>query len=454
MLNFISLGKEKPPGKMSGEIPVNLKSFGGEILKILMVGTGGVGEAAAVIASRRDPKGEWLKLMVLSDFNLERAQAVSKRIADARFPAEKVNARKKDEVKDLIRKYQADLLFNACDPSFNETLFDAAFECGIHYADMALSLSIPHPTEPYQKTNVKMGDYQFAKHEDWEKRGLLALVGIGMDPGAVNVFARFAQNHYFDEIDEISIKDGGNLSAEGYDITFGFSIWTTIDECLNPPFKWEKDKGIYVVEPFSEPELFTFPDGIGEQELVNVEHEEMVMLPRFMGDAAKRMSFKYGLGRDFITMLKNLKALRLDDKNGKVKGTDLTPRDVVGMVAPSPVEVADRIKGKCCVGTLVTGMKDGLERKVFIYQTSDNEEMMKRIGCGCVVGQTAYNPVIAFELLAKGEWEGKGVLGPECFNPDGFIKLADEYDFYIGMMEMESEYKKVLDKKALLDAAQ
>lgn len=419
-------------------------------MKILMVGTGGVGEAAAVIASRRDPKGEWLELMVLSDYNLERAEEVSGKIADARFPAEKVNARNKDEVKALIGKYQVDLLFNACDPSFNENLFDAAYECGIHYADMALTLSKPHPTDPYNKTYIKMGDYQFDRHPDWEKKGLLALVGIGMDPGAVNVFARFAQKHYFDEIDEISIKDGGNLKAEGYDITFGFSIWTTIDECLNPPFKWEKDRGIYTVEPFSEPELFTFPDGIGEQELVNVEHEEMVMLPRFMGDVAKRMSFKYGLGRDFITMLKNLRALRLDDKDSIIKGTSLSPRDVVGLVAPSPVEVADKLKGKCCVGTVVTGTKDGLERKIFIYQTSDNEELMARIGCGCVVGQTAFNPVIAFELLAKGKWQGKGVLGPECFDPDDFIKLADEYDFYIGMMEMESPYKKMLDKQAVL----
>jgi saccharopine dehydrogenase-like NADP-dependent oxidoreductase len=427
---------------------------GGIKMKVLMIGTGGVGEAAAVIASQRDPKGEWLELMVLANRTLERAQKVASKIGDPRFPAEQVDGNDKAAVKALIEKYKADLLFNACDPSLNESLFDTAYECGINYMDMALSLAVPHPTDPYNKTNIKMGDYQFEKHEDWEKRGLLALVGIGIDPGAVNVFARFAQKHYFDEIDEISIKDGGNLTAEGYDITFGFSIWTTIDECLNPPYKWEKDKGIYVVEPFSEPELFTFPDGIGEQELVNVEHEEMVMLPRYMGDAAKRMSFKYGLGRDFITMLKNLRALRLDDKDGKVKGTDLSPRDVVGLVAPSPAEVAGKLKGKCCVGTVVTGKKDGLERKVFLYQTSDNEELMNRIGCGCVVGQTAFNPVIAFELLAKGKWQGKGVLGPECFNPDDFIKLADEYDFYIGMMEMESEYKKAQAKQALLNAAQ
>ncbi len=421
-------------------------------MKVLMVGTGGVGEAAAVIASKRDPRGDWLKLMVLANRTLSRAEKVSAKIGDPRFPAEQVDGRDKVSVKALIEKYKPDLLFNACDPSLNESLFDAAYECGINYMDMALSLAVPHPTDPYHKTNIKMGDYQFARHEDWKKKDLLALVGIGIDPGAVNVFARFAQKHYFDEIDEISIKDGGNLTAEGYDITFGFSIWTTIDECLNPPYKWEKDKGIYTVEPFSEPELFTFPDGIGEQELVNVEHEEIVMLPRTMGSAAKKMSFKYGLGSDFITMLKNLRALGLDDKHGKVGGTNFSPRDVVSMVAPNPADVADKVKGKCCVGTQVTGIKDGLERRIFIYQTTDNEDEMARIGSGCVVAQTAYNPVMALELLAKGKWSGKGVLGPECFDPDVYIRLADEYDYYMGVMEMESEYKKQQDKKALLQA--
>ncbi len=420
-------------------------------MKILLVGTGGVGEAAAKIAARRDPQGKWLELMVLSDYNLERASDVSSKISDVRFPAEKVNARKKEELLTLIQKYEPDLLFNACDPSFNETLFDVAYESGIHYMDMALTLSVPHPDDPYHKTNIKMGDYQFARHEDWEQKGLLALVGTGMDPGGVNVFARFAANHFFDEIDEISIKDGGNLYAEGYDIAFGFSIWTTIDECLNPPFIWEKDKGTYTVEPFSDPELFTFPDGIGEQELVNVEHEELLMIPRYMGELCKKVTFKYGLGAEFITMLKNLKALRLDDKHSLVKGTGLSPRDVVGLVAPNPVEIADKMRGKVCVGTQVTGLKDGLPRKVFIYQTTDTEDVMEKIGCGAVVAQTAYNPVIAMELMATGQWGGKGVLGPECFDPDPYIKLADAYDFYIGVMEMESAFKKAADKKALLD---
>jgi saccharopine dehydrogenase-like NADP-dependent oxidoreductase len=114
------------------------------------------------------------------------------------------------------------------------------------------------------------------------------------------------------------------------------------------------------------------------------------------------------------------------------------------------VETASKIKGKCCVGTAVTGWKDGLERKVFIYQTTDNEEMMEKLGCGCVAAQTAYNPVMAMELLAKGIWKGSGVLGPECFDPDPYIELADQYDFYMGIMEMDSPYKSRKNKEELL----
>jgi len=420
-------------------------------LKVLLVGTGGVGEAVVKIASQRDPNKKWLELMVLSDYNLERAQEVANKIGNPeRFPVEQVNARNKDEIICLVKKHQVDLVFNACDPSFNETIFDAAFECGVNYLDMALTLSVPHPSDPYNKTHIKMGDYQFAKHGEWENKGITALVGMGMDPGAANIFAKFAEKHLFDEIEEVSIKDGGNLHAEGYDITFGFSIWTTIDECLNPPFVWEKGKGIYTKEPFSDPELFTFPGGIGEQELVNVEHEELVMLPRFIGKGCKKITFKYALGSDFITMLKNLRALNLDNKSSKVPGTDLSPRDVVAKVAPSPTEVADKLKGKVCVGTCVTGKKDGLARKVFIYQITDNDDIMEKIGCGAVVGQTGYNPVIALELLATGVWSGKGVLCPEQLDPDPFIKLMDEYDFYCGLMELDSEYKFVQDKKNLL----
>jgi saccharopine dehydrogenase-like NADP-dependent oxidoreductase len=127
--------------------------------------------------------------------------------------------------------------------------------------DMAMTLSEPHPTDPYNKPYVKLGDYQFERSKVWEEKGLLALVGLGIEPGAVDVFTRYAQDYLFDEIDEVGIRDGANLEVRGYEFAPNFSIWTTIEECLNPPAIWEKGKGWFTTEPFSEPEIFEFLKG-------------------------------------------------------------------------------------------------------------------------------------------------------------------------------------------------
>ena len=213
---------------------------------------------------------------------------------------------------------------NAVDPVFNEQIFDAAFEAGCNYMDMAMTLSDLHPTNPYQECGVKLGDYQFERAQAWEQKGLLALVGMGVEPGMADVFARYAEKHLFDEIDEIGIRDGANLEVRGYEFAPNFSIWTTIEECLNPPVIWEKDRGWFTTAPFSEPEMFEFPEGIGPVECVNVEHEEVLLVPRWVN--CKRVTFKYGLGDQFIGVLKTIKMLGLDNKDPiKVKGVQVAP---------------------------------------------------------------------------------------------------------------------------------
>ena len=182
-------------------------------------------------------------------------------------------------------------------------IFDACFEAGVTYLDMAMTLSEPHPTSPFEQTGVKLGDYQFERAQAWAEKGLLALVGIGIEPGAADVFARYAADELFSEIDEVGIRDGANLVVEGYDFAPTFSIWTTIEECLNPPVIWESERGWFTTAPFSEPEVFDFPEGIGPVECVNVEHEEVLLVPRWVD--CKRVTFKYGLGDEFIGVLED-----------------------------------------------------------------------------------------------------------------------------------------------------
>ena len=400
-------------------------------MKILLVGVGGVGEAIAAIAKPR----AWVEQIVLCDYNLKRAEEVQKKLGGdaARFPVEFIDAGKQEMVEALARKYNVNLIMNSVDPIFNETIFDAAFNVGVTYMDMAMTLSKPHPSDPFNQTGVKLGDYQFEKSKDWEKKGLLALVGIGVEPGMADVFARYAQDHLFDEIDEVGIRDGANITIEGYEFAPNFSIWTTIEECLNPPVIWENGKW-FTTAPFSEPETFDFPE-IGPVEVVNVEHEEVLLVPRWV--KTKRATFKYGLGDQFIGVLKTLRMLGLDNKEKiNVKGIQVAPRDVVAACLPDPAHLGEKMNGKTCAGTWVKGTKDGKPREVYLYQVADNAACMKQWGCQAVVAQTAFSAVIAMDLLEHKQWSGAGVLGPEAFEPTVFMEKMEGYGFPYGIKEM------------------
>ena len=401
-------------------------------MKVLLIGVGGVGEAIAVIAQDKP----WLEKMVLADYNLKRVKEVRAKLKDKKkFPAEQVDARDKHQIVELAQRYEVDLIMNAVDPVFNEAIFDAAYKAGCHYMDMAMTLSAPHPTAPFAETGVKLGDYQFERAAKWAKKGLLAVVGMGVEPGMADVFAKYAEKHLFDEIEEVGIRDGANLEVRGYAFAPNFSVWTVIEECLNPPVVWEADRGWYTTEPFSELETFEFPEGIGPVEVVNVEHEEVLLIPRWV--KCQRVTFKYGLGDQFIGVLKTLKMLGLDKKEKiKVKGVEVAPRDVVAACLPDPAHLGDKMFGKTCAGTWVKGVKDGKPRQVYLYQVADNEWCMQKFGVQAVVWQTAVSPVITMELIATGQWQGKGVLGPEAFDPDPFMKLMPVYDFPWGMKEM------------------
>jgi len=406
-------------------------------MKVLLVGVGGVGEAIAAIAKPHS----WMEKMVLCDYNVERAKEVQAKLGDNdRFPVEFIDASNQSMIEELAKKYQVDMIMNSVDPIFNEQIFDAAYNVGVRYMDMAMTLSKPHPEKPFELPGIKLGDYQFDKAKAWEEKGILALVGIGVEPGMADVFARYAQDHLFDEIEEVGIRDGANIEIEGYEFAPNFSIWTTIEECLNPPVIWEEDKGWFTTAPFSEPEVFDFPE-IGPVEVVNVEHEEVLLVPRWV--KTKRATFKYGLGDEFIGVLKTLHMLGLDSKEPiDVKGVKVAPRDVVAACLPNPAYLGDKMHGKTCAGTWVKGKKDGKEKQVYLYQVADNQECMKAWGCQAVVAQTAFSAVIAMDLLQHGQWKGVGVLGPEAFEPVVFMDKMADYGFPYGIKDMTSEVAK------------
>lgn len=401
-------------------------------MRVLLVGAGGVGTAITRIAARRS----FFDHMVVTDYDLSRAEAAVAALGgeETRFTALRIDASDRAAVTALLTEQRCDILVNATDPRFVMPLFEAALAAGVDYLDMAMSLSLPHPERPYEQCGVKLGDRQFERAAEWEEAGRLALVGVGVEPGLSDVFARYAADELFDEIEEIGVRDGANLTVEGYDFAPSFSIWTTIEECLNPPVVWERERGWFTTAPFSEPEVFDFPEGIGPVACVNVEHEEVLLIPRWV--ESRRVTFKYGLGDEFIETLKTLHSLGLDRTDKvTVPGGEVSPRDVVAACLPDPASLGELMRGKTCAGTRVTGTKDGAPRDVYLYHVVDNQWSMREYGSQAVVWQTAINPVIALELVASGVWSGAGVLGAEALAPRPFLDLLVAYGSPWGLRE-------------------
>jgi saccharopine dehydrogenase-like NADP-dependent oxidoreductase len=399
-------------------------------VKVLVVGAGGVGSAFARIAGKRGSFSE----IVIADFDREKAERAA-HSATGKISGVQVDASDESSVADLIRAERCDAVLNAVDPRFVMPIFRACLAAGTTYVDMAMSLSHPHPEDPYALTGVKLGDEQFALSSAWDERGLLALVGMGVEPGLSDIFARHAADDLFSSIDEVGVRDGANLTVDGFAFCPTFSIWTTIEECLNPPVVWEKDRGWFTTAPFSEPETFSFPAGIGPVECVNVEHEEVLLIPRWID--AERVTFKYGLGDEFINVLKVLHLLGLDSTSEVAVGpARVAPRDVVAACLPDPAEIGNRMHGVTCAGTWVRGTsKEGKPREVYLHHAVDNDWSMAEYGSQAVVWQTAVNPVLALELIAAGSWTGVGVLGPEALPPVPFLDLLRDSGAPWGMDE-------------------
>lgn len=429
-------------------------------MKMLLVGAGAVGESILRILKARDEKASWLKSVVVADYSLERAKEVVGHLGGgSRYIPEQVDAHDVADMVALIKKYKCDFVMDAAAPFVSNNIFDAAYEAGADYGNMGTwSVPMDNPRLGLGIENSylePMAKYNFDRHEKWKEKGIMACICMGIDPGVVNVFAKFAAEYLFDELHEVHVKDGGNLtipSAGEDDILFGFNVWTVLDECVNPNVEWDKAKGGFIVESaFAGEETFEMPAGVGLNTLVKIEHEETVTMPRYLEQyGLRRCSFKIALDDNLVKALKVINALGLRSLRPiDVNGVSVIPRDVVAAAAPQPKDVGEEMLGKMCVGVHCVGIKEGKKREIFIYQPFDNQISMHDWKMQAVVAQTGFGAAVAIELIGKGVWKDAGVYSPEYFDPIPFLKIMDEANFEYGIVEMESEFKAINDKRTM-----
>ena len=383
-------------------------------MKVLMLGAGAVGTVSAL----KFVQDAMLEQLVIADAVSARASLLADRLCDPRVSSRRLDAGDRTALAGAIRETGTTLVLNAALPVTNLEVMRACLAAGCDYIDMASGGT--------DDDGIPKLDDQFALDAEFRAAGRTALLGMGADPGTTNIYAAYAAKHLLDEVTELRVRDGDNSICQGHDgFVAAFSPWVFLDECLCRAVSY-RDGRYHLEAPLTGFEPFDFPE-LGVLNCFYVDHEESKTLPRFF-PAARVVDFKLCMDEVTVETLRVVHRLGLSGKNRvRVGDIAVVPRDVVVSLLPDPKDLAGRMRGKTCVGTLARGRKDGQSRAFYIYNVADHETAYAELGVQATAYQTGIPPVIAARLLHEGRWAGPGVRSPEEFDPDPFLeRLARE----------------------------
>ncbi len=377
-------------------------------MKVLVLGAGAVGTVSAL----KFVQEANVEQLVVADAVSARAALLADRLDDPRVRAVTLDAASRTDLARVLRDTGTTVLLNAALPVTNLVVMRACLDAGCDYIDMASGGT--------DADGIPKLEDQFALDAEFKAAGRLALLGMGADPGTSNVYAAYAAKHLLDEVTELRIRDGDNSVCQGHNgFIAAFSPWVFIDECLCKAVSW-RDGRYHLEEPLSGLEPFVFPE-LGTLNCFYVDHEESKTLPRFF-PRTRTVDFKLCMDDVTVETLRVMWRLGLSRKDlVEVGDVEVRPRDVVVSLMPEPNDLAGRLRGKTCVGTLARGFKDGKPRAYYIYNICDHERVYAELGVQATAYQTGIPPVIAAGLIAEGIWSGIGVISPEQLDPDPFL---------------------------------
>ncbi|AUW95244.1 MAG: hypothetical protein C7B44_12340 [Sulfobacillus thermosulfidooxidans] len=401
---------------------------------VLVLGVGGVGEVVAKGLTRLPA----VEAIIVADLSLSRAEMVAAKLHDSRVRALSVDAR---DVEAVYRAIPDDcaIVIHAGIPRFNLTVMEACLRAGVHYMDMAADGPVELPGLVTVQRQIR--EY----HEKFQSAGLLALLGIGVDPGVTNILARWASDHLA-SLDEIVVYDGDNsMLKASYAFALPFSPDTSIEECLQPPLSYLNGSFVTGTALDTGIEVFDFPDPVGPLTVRSVSHEEAGTLPVFLPNKELvRCEFKYALPDEYINILRVLKTLGLDSEDAiDINGTKVVPRQVVTALLPTPTDLAHAFEGTSCVGTWVHGQTyDGDMVEWYLYTMGTHAASWRDMEANVTVWQAGLPSVIATELLFAGDIPERGALVPEQLNPEPWIQKLPQWNMPLFKRELRSTVLK------------
>jgi saccharopine dehydrogenase (NAD+, L-lysine-forming) len=389
------------------------------VANALIIGTGGVG---SVIGQKLHGYASFDRIF-LGDVDTTYAERLHERTPKSRFEVVKINAMETANLAAFIEEKKVAVVLNAATWLVNHSVLEACAQAGAHYLDMAADIYSPpgvkRPTKNSYEAEIEKFDARF------RERGILGLLCMGCDPGAVNVFARWAMDR-LDTAESIRILDADNADIKGYRFAVLFSPETLFEELGAVPY-FVRDGRVMSGKPLeTEVEWHRFPPPLGLMKTYAVAHEEGVSLglyPPFVEKGVRYSVFKYTLSDKIVHLAKSLALLDLDTwKKVKVDGVEVAPVRVACANLPKPATLGATADGYSCVGTEVRGYKDGKRVEYFIYTMDEHHQTYEDYGYSLTVVQTGVPPALAARLLIEGKIPERGVMMPEALAPDALME--------------------------------
>ena len=406
-------------------------------MKIVIVGAGGgVGSVMADWLSRRDDYDE----IVLAGRKMDTLKlTLGKMKGKEKAKIAVVNAGNINDMKKCFRG--ADMVVNSTLPRYFLKIMSACLATNANYVDMATDLAVMNEPPGQIVKRVPL-DLQLEQDKAWKKKDLAAMLCWGVDPGAVNVFTRYAADK-MDKVDEIKIRDGDRSCVEGFNKFYApWSPDTLIEEVayMNSLIwtkgHWERR------EPVTVQEEWEFPKPVGKLKVTLVDHEETQTLPRFIGKGCKEMSFMLHLGDDWLNVVKALRMVGLvDNKPVNARGVKVVPRDVIVACMASPVDpkIQSKTRGNSCVGAAVIGWKGNKKYMHYIWNTMSHYKCWQTYKSTATPTQVAIPTAIAVTLYAQGKIKERGVYPPEVLDANMMMRAFSRYGFKCDQMKTRLE---------------
>mgnify|MGYP000391214786 FL=1 len=380
---------------------------------VLIIGAGGVGQ---VVTHKCAQVPEVFTHIVLASRNEEKCKAIAKQI-ERPIKTAQVDADNLPELVALINQVKPKLVINVALPYQDLTIMDACLETGVHYLD----------TANYEPLDTAKFEYkwQWAYQQKFQQAGLMALLGSGFDPGATNMFTAYIAKHYFDEIHTLDIIDV-NGGDHGYPFATNFNPEINIREVTAECQHWEN--GNFVTTPaLSVKQSFTCPDDVGVYNIYRMYHEELESLTKHI-PTLKKAQFWMSFGDSYLKHLEVLGNVGMTSIEPiEFQGQKIVPIQFLKQLLPEPSSLGPRTHGKTCIGCVVTGIKDGMQKTVYLYNVKDHQDCYKEVQSQAISYTTGVPAMIGAKMMLEGTWMQAGVWNMEQLDPDAFMADMNRY---------------------------